>query len=283
MTPAAPPAPPAPDAPAVWRLIDSGPGEAHMNMALDEALSLGVRAGRVPPTLRLYGWETPSVTLGRFQPIQDIDLEFCALNGIPVLRRPTGGRAILHGVELTYSFCIKTEGPFGKGLRESYRLISRAFSVAFEKAGIGSETKLDGAEAVSAGAEAVSAGAEAESKSPLCFDALSYGELSEGRAKLIGSAQRRWPDGILQQGSIPFMYDERLMRGVFQGRIQPRLGAGVSPAIAEGLKAAVSEAFEEVFGAGLMEARPENGEMEAARNLLRLKYRRQEWNHQGQR
>lgn len=98
-----------------WRLIDSGPCDASYNMALDEAIAVFVRRGRSCPALRLYGWETPSVSLGSFQKLDDIDEEYCSHENIPVVRRPTGGRAVLHGDELTYSFSSKNEGRFSRG------------------------------------------------------------------------------------------------------------------------------------------------------------------------
>jgi lipoate-protein ligase A len=93
-----------------WRLIDSGPGDAFYNMALDEAIATGVRKGAAAPTLRLYGWDRPSLTLGCFQKTADINIEYCRSHDIPVVRRPTGGRAILHGDELTYSLSAKLTG-----------------------------------------------------------------------------------------------------------------------------------------------------------------------------
>ena len=95
-----------------WRLINSGTGSASYNMALDEAIAISVRKGGSPPTLRLYSWDMPSVTLGCFQKIRDIDIEYCRDASIPVVRRPTGGRAILHNKELTYSFSAKTDNDF---------------------------------------------------------------------------------------------------------------------------------------------------------------------------
>ena len=111
-----------------WRFIDSGPCGAAYNMAFDEAIAVTVRNGRAHPTLRLYGWDLPSVTIGYFQKIGDIDTAYCFRNNIPVIRRPTGGRAILHGNEITYSFSAKTRtGLFSKSLLDSYKTISRAF------------------------------------------------------------------------------------------------------------------------------------------------------------
>src|SRR5512135_1825792 len=126
-----------------WRLIYSGPCGASYNMALDEAVATLLRKNGFPPTLRLYGWDRSSLSLGCFQKTSDVDIDYCKTNNIPIVRRPTGGRAILHGDELTYSFSARTdEGPFSKGLLDSYKKISAAFHLAFRKIGICTERKL---------------------------------------------------------------------------------------------------------------------------------------------
>ena len=91
-----------------WRLlIDDGPNEGAWNMALDRAVQLAHEAGDAPPTLRLYEWRSPTVTLGRFQAADSIDREWCAANGIDVVRRPTGGKGVLHDDEVTYSIIAR--------------------------------------------------------------------------------------------------------------------------------------------------------------------------------
>jgi len=111
----------------VWRFIDTGPCSAAYNMALDEAIAIVVRKDNAPPTLRLYGWDMLSVSIGCFQKISDVDIAYCIEKHIPVVRRPTGGRAILHSNEITYSFSVKTTHRlFSKGLLDSYKKISIA-------------------------------------------------------------------------------------------------------------------------------------------------------------
>lgn len=126
-----------------WRLINSGPGSASYNMALDEAIAISVRKGSSPPALRLYSWDRPSVTLGCFQKIREIDTEYCRDASIPIVRRPTGGRAILHNKELTYSFSVKTDNAlFSKGIFDSYEKISAAFYLALKKLGFSPEVNM---------------------------------------------------------------------------------------------------------------------------------------------
>jgi lipoate-protein ligase A len=157
-------------------------------MALDEAIATSVRNCESPPTLRLYGWDRPSLSLGSFQKSSSVDLKYCRKNSIPVVRRPTGGRAILHGDELTYSFSARTDHvAFAKGLLESYRTISSAFNLAFRKIGlrVSSKDRRENGRVLT--------------RNPLCFRSSSYGEILIENRKVVGSAQKRWKDGLLQQ------------------------------------------------------------------------------------
>jgi lipoate-protein ligase A len=255
-----------------WRLIDTGPSDAYLNMALDEAIARKTMENSSPPTLRFYGWQTPSVSLGRFQNSSDVDLSYCAERSIPVIRRPTGGRGILHKDELTYSFSTgKHDTLFFSGLRESYRQLSAAFSMAFRGLGFDVKTRLERSEAV-----------PLDLRSPLCFQSPSYAEITLGEKKILGSAQRRWPGGVLQQGSIPLRIDRPTLRGVFGVEVSGDSMAGLNeimPALSlENLKEAVKEAFQAVFGIRLIESLPSRGEEALAVELLRRKYQLPEWN-----
>ena len=256
-----------------WRLIDSGPCGASYNMALDEALAASVRKGASPPVLRLYGWDRPSLSIGCFQKVSDLDLRYCSEKGVPVVRRPTGGRAVLHGSELTYSFSVRTDrGVFSKGLLDSYKKLGAAFELAFRKTGLRTEIRQQREKG------GVLAG------SPLCFRSGSYGELLFGGKKLVGSAQKRWQDGLLQQGSIPYLHDEEALRGVF------RLGTGLLPGdFMTGLKEAlpgldeavfkstVAASFEETFSIRLVPSHPSQEELSLALELQELKYLLPQW------
>lgn len=126
----------------------------------------GCEKGSAPPTLRLYGWNRAAVTLGCFQKTSDINIGYCRCHDIPIVRRPTGGRAILHGDELTYSFCAKTDrGPFSHGLLDSYKKISTAFAIALRKIGVKAEPKNERERG------------RVLSRSPLCFQSSSFGEI----------------------------------------------------------------------------------------------------------
>ncbi|NJD55403.1 MAG: lipoate--protein ligase family protein [Nitrospirae bacterium] len=257
-----------------WRLVDSGPGSASFNMALDEAIALSVRRMDAPPTLRLYGWDRPAVSLGCFQRSIDLDLAYCKEKNIPVVRRPTGGRAILHGNELTYSFSVRTDrAPFINGLMESYRSISSAFSRAFQRVGVSVETKTRKEKG------------RVLTRSPLCFASSSYGEILVDNSKLVGSAQKRWRDGLLQQGSVPYAYDKETMRHVFgsSGTLQDMCGMAalkeVMPDIdGSALKKAIAGAFEEVFRVSLPASQPSPEESRLAQELEEQKYLQGSWN-----
>ncbi len=257
-----------------WRLIDSGPCDAFYNMALDEAIATEVRQGPALPTLRLYGWDRASVTLGCFQKTSDINMEYCQSHDIPVVRRPTGGRAILHGDELTYSFSAKTDsGPFSYGLLDSYKRISMAFEIAFQKIG------------VKAGPKNEREKGRVLSKSPLCFQSSSFGEILVDNKKLVGSAQKRWNDGLLQQGSIPYVTQEEKLEGIF--------GAGKTASLRDCMKAlkdllplldedvfrkTIVSSFEEAFGVRLLLSAPSKEESLLAAELRHRKYLQARWN-----
>jgi len=257
-----------------WRLIDSGPCDAYYNMALDEAIATEVRRGAAPPTLRFYGWARPSVTLGCFQKTSDIDMEYCKEHNIPIVRRPTGGRAILHGDELTYSFSARTDqGPFSRGLLDSYRRISHAFEMALKKIGVTAGPKKEREKGRVLG------------RSPLCFQSSSYGEILTEDKKLVGSAQKRWNNGLLQQGSVPYLSGEEKITGIF--------GAEKAAALRDCMKAlkeilplldeyefrkAVASSFEEAFDVRLLLSDPSQEESLLTEDLRLRKYLQDHWN-----
>ncbi len=178
-----------------WRLIISPPAGGAWNMAVDEAILEAAGRGEVPPTLRLYAWEPPCLSLGYAQPCKDADMSALKARGWEVVRRPTGGRAILHTDELTYAVCGPHEDPLLRGgVLESYRRISRALLNALRHLGAPAEA-LPEPPAVSSG----SGGPQG----PVCFEVPSNYEITVQGKKLIGSAQARKRVGVLQHGSLP--------------------------------------------------------------------------------
>ncbi len=257
-----------------WRLIDSGRCGAAFNMALDEAIATRVRRDGLSPVLRLYGWDRPSLSLGCFQKASEVDTGYCRSRGIPVVRRPTGGRAILHDEELTYSFAATTgSGLFSQGLLDSYRKVAAAFNLAFQKLGVRAEAK-DRREK-----GRVLAG------SPLCFQSSSYGEILIEGKKVVGSAQKRWEDGMLQQGAVPYAFREDEICRIFgdgQHTALKECTIGlreVLPGIGEEwFSEAIVSSFAEVFGISFLQDCPSPEELSLARGLEEEKYLQDHWN-----
>ncbi len=175
-----------------WRLILSPPLPGADNMALDEALLESVSGLHQPPTLRLYRWDPACLSLGHAQPFEQADPGRLQALGWQRVRRSTGGRAILHTDELTYSICAPIGHPLlAGGVLGSYRKLSQ---------GLVAGLKLLGVEADTAPEQPL---AEADRANPVCFEAPSAHEITSAGRKLIGSAQLRRVAGVLQHGSLP--------------------------------------------------------------------------------
>ena len=178
-----------------WRLYLSPPALGAWNMAVDEAILEHVTRGDAPPTLRLYSWAPPCLSLGRSQPFSDVDTTALETNGWHIVRRITGGRAILHTDEITYSIITSSDNPHVQGsLLESYHHLAQGLLAALKKLGADvqmNEEKLD---------------ASAQ-KNPVCFETPSTYEITVDGKKLIGSAQARIKNGVLQHGSLPLVGD----------------------------------------------------------------------------
>ena len=182
--------------PTEWRLLNSGARDGATNMAIDEAILESVVAGRVAPTLRFYAWDPPCISVGYGQPISDVDRAACEQWGWDVVRRPSGGRAILHVDELTYSVCAAPdESRVAGGIVESYGRLASGLLAGLR--GLGLEP------AESKPAYAPEQGAEG----PVCFDGPARYEITVAGRKLVGSAQARPKGGILQHGTLPLTGD----------------------------------------------------------------------------
>ena len=175
-------------------------------MAKDDYLFQRV-AGWNRPILRLYEWDRPTLSLGRNQRIAGaIDADACARGGVTLVRRMTGGWAVLHGADLTYSVIAPVApGRFGETILSTYRAIADAFLDLFR--GLGYAPSLHS----HTGRE------RAERASPICFQTPAACELLMDGKKLIGSAQRRRPEAFLQHGSIPHRPQHALLASLFPG------------------------------------------------------------------
>ncbi|MDR3561649.1 MAG: biotin/lipoate A/B protein ligase family protein [Negativicutes bacterium] len=178
-----------------WRLLDSGLMDAAANMAVDEAILAAHAAGAVPPTLRFYGWRPAAVSLGYFQKAaQEVDLAECQARGVDVIRRLTGGRAVLHDAELTYSIIVRENHPLvPPTITASYRYFSGGLLAGLQQMGLDARMSIPRAAYGQGGRKAASAA---------CFDAPSHYEITVGGRKLVGSAQVRKSGVILQHGSV---------------------------------------------------------------------------------
>jgi len=256
-----------------WRLIIDGPCDAYENMAKDEAIALSVKDGKSPPTLRLYQWKKLSVTLGRYQKAIEVDLKKCSVKGIPIVRRPTGGRAILHGMDLTYSFSARTDEVSGfKNLLQSYFLISTALVEAFRNLGFPvrwKNRKEKGKVLIG---------------SPLCFQSISFGEITLHGKKVVGSAQKRWEEAFLQQGTIMLKIEAGLHEELFVGTTATDIQNTMMGLLEENpylnikdLHIAISEGFQKVFNVPLENSTLTPLEISLTERLIQQKYSKKEF------
>jgi lipoate-protein ligase A len=194
-----------------WRLLDSGPNIGVYNMAVDEELLARAQAGETTPMLRLYTWHPPAVSIGRFQKIGTaVDVEACRQRGIDIVRRITGGRAVLHNQELTYSIIARTDDPlFPTNIHGTYKIIAAGLLQGLRNLGIP-------AEMVSRSSRHAAL-VKKDAKDPACFSSPSWYEILVHGRKIIGSAQRRLSGAFLQHGSILIGYDPALEAEVIPG------------------------------------------------------------------
>ncbi len=166
-------------------------------MALDEGISRAVSQGLAPPTVRFYAWQPPCLSLGRAQPADQVNWAACRRDGVDVVRRPTGGRAILHTDELTYAVIAPESDPrLAGGLLESYRRLSQGLLAGLGRLGLPATHS-----------DPLPSG-QSRPAAPVCFEVPSSYEIvaATGR-KLIGSAQMRTRGVVLQHGSLPLVGD----------------------------------------------------------------------------
>lgn len=192
-----------------WYFLNSGKCSPSYNMALDEALMDWHSEGLIPPVIRFYEWEPATVSIGYFQTAsKDIDLQAVKEQGLGFVRRPTGGRAVLHEHELTYSIIVAESYPnMPPTVTEAYRVLSEGLLEGFKNLG------MDAYFSVPETAEQQDA--LKKPKSAVCFDAPSWYELVVEGKKVAGSAQTRQKGVILQHGAILLHLDIEKLLSVF--------------------------------------------------------------------
>ncbi len=167
-----------------WRLLDTGAGPGDWNMAVDEAMLEAHRLDLAPPTLRVYSWSRPTLSLGYAQKLEGLDVEALRAAAVELVRRPTGGRAVLHAGDLTYA--VVTSG-LPDGVSASYRVIAAALVDGLARCGL---------------APAIVPGATRPGRSAACFASSTRADLVVDGRKVVGSAQLRREGAVLQHGTI---------------------------------------------------------------------------------
>lgn len=178
-----------------WRFVDSGKARGAFNMAVDETLAEGLRDGEGMPVLRMFGWNPPAVSLGYSQLLhREVDVEKCRRAGIDLVRRPTGGRAVLHWEELTYSvICPEGDAKLGGTIDLTCRIVGECLVLGLQLFGVDAALEMAGPKR--------NAPRPRTAAAP-CFSSISRWEVTCKGRKLIGSAQRRMQGVILQHGSL---------------------------------------------------------------------------------
>ena len=257
-----------------FRLIVHPRMEGRLDMAIDEALAEAVGEGRSPNVARLYGFRPPTLSLGRFQRVKGgYHPDLLSADGVTLVRRPTGGHAVLHDEELTYSVCIAKEGAGalagGARKREVYEFIARVLLAGLANLGVRGR---------------INAAQRGDIHNPDCFGSAGEYEITAaGGRKLIGSAQMTTRRAILQHGSIPLSNPGRKVFRYLRAEepidsheptcLNEETGR---PLAFEEARDAFASAFREALGARDSELSP--AEEQAAARILAAKYASDSWN-----
>jgi lipoate-protein ligase A len=262
-----------------WRILYHSAQDGATNMAVDQAIMEAVGRGEAPPTLRFYAWEPACLSLGYAQHADEVDFDRLAAHGWDIVRRPTGGKAILHTDELTYSVTAPEAHPIMQGgILESYRRISNAL--------------LQGLARLDLSAQITSQEEAGKAVGPVCFEVPSNYEVTSQGKKLIGSAQVRRKSTVLQHGTVPLfgdvtricdvlVYDDELVREWARTRVLERattietaLGRFVDwQAVAD----AMLDGFRDTFQLSLHEGDLSEQESDRAEVLRDTVYSTLEW------
>lgn len=188
-----------------WGFLNTRYQDAATNMAIDEALLNWHSKREIPPTLRFYGWTAPSLSVGHFQKT-DKRVDFAAIEhyGCEFVRRLTGGSAVLHDDELTYSIVVTENHPsIPKSVREAYHILTKGILEGYRNLNIHADYAYPSRE------ETI------KDRSAVCFEQAAYYEMVIEGKKLSGNAQTRKKGVLLQHGSIPMSIDENMLFDLF--------------------------------------------------------------------
>ena len=270
--------------PDIWRVLITPPAHGAWNMAADESILEHIGGGKSRPTLRLYAWMPACLSLGHAQPHSDVDEQRLTERGWELVRRPTGGRAILHTDELTYSVIGPADNPQLAGsILESYNRLACALLRAVRSLGLDARSNPLSAEL---------GGTPHGSVNPVCFEVPSAYEITVAGKKLIGSAQARRKKGVLQHGSLPLIGDlRRITEALVFPDEESRIEAGrrllarattVETALGrvvswEEVTGAFVEAFASELGLTFEAGELSESESHRAQELVELKYAHPSW------
>jgi len=229
-----------------WRLILSGASSPPLNMAIDEAIFKLTVEDKVPPTLRLYTWNTPALSIGYFQNTESPLIREYLTRGYPLVRRPSGGLAVLHENEMSYSMTgVMARDGFPCNIREAYQKAHESIRKALLTLGL--ETTL-------------SKEPKSGTNNVFCSASwLPYDIILEHKGKIGGSAQRKSGNVLLQHGSISL--PEELDRDCLSNKI--------------------AENFGKVLSIELEQQELTDEEFSVSEELAEKKYGQWEWNHRG--
>lgn len=264
-----------------WRLIHYRPYSAFENMAIDEAIFRETIRHQKPPTLRFFGWHPAAVSIGYFQDLKkEINVDRCRLTGVDIVRRMTGGKAVYHRDEVTYSLAAgKSEKLFPDHILGTYEKISLCLARGLSLLGIKSQLA------------STNAGDQASTRemASVCFSAPSGNELIVSGKKICGSAQTRTQGGFLQHGSLLLTFDPvetaALILSPLALEPSEKLRDSVtavnevipSPVRAEALAAVLEKGFMDELGIRLLEETLTPAEKALSSQLVK-KYRSDSWN-----
>lgn len=187
-----------------WALLDSGYHDAATNMAIDEALLHWHSKGDIPPTIRFYGWKNPSLSVGHFQNVErTIDLDGVEKHGCDLVRRLTGGSAVLHDDEITYSIIVSEEHPkIPHSINKAYYILSQGLLNGYKLLGVDADFAIPERELL-------------RDRSAVCFEKPAIYEMVVDGKKISGNAQTRKNGVLLQHGSIPMSFDTDMLFDLF--------------------------------------------------------------------
>lgn len=270
-----------------WRLLLDGAADGHRNMAVDEALLCACAAGQAPPTLRLYRWDGPVLSIGYFQDAgREIDLEKCRTLGVEVVRRPSGGKVVLHEGDLSFAVAVGGKGnPFSGRASAGLRRVGQCLIEAVRRCGV---------DARFASNEDLGRYSLNRSSGPGCFQTLYPHEVVVEGHKIAGIAQARRQGGVLIHGSIQFSYDRKLLQSVLcldgNGKSpesrEPFPVAALrdpvqGPSTIRDLSRALVTSMEEDLGVSIQPGTLSRRESSMVDNLIGSKYTTAGWNIEG--